>query len=101
MALAKAYYLLRLSSFAVIAGISLFCVGWQMGHKHQVVEAMKAGDTHQAAVHLAGWSHDDPNAKGDPVFLETLVALNMKQGDYEAASYNINRLVALKKGGKK
>lgn len=100
MALVKTYYLLRLSAFAVIAGFSLFCVGWSMGYKHQVVEAMKEGNTHKAAVALAGWSHADPNAKGDPVFLETLVALHMKQGNYEAAQYNIGRLVALKKGGK-
>lgn len=99
MTYSRLLYLVWMGAIVLVAGIILFVVGWFMGsgHRHEVIEAMKANETHKAALALAEWSKADGlGSKTDPVYLETLVTLHMKKGNYEAARYNLNRLIALK-----
>lgn len=99
MTYSRLLYLVWMGAIVLLAGTILFVVGWYMGsgHRQQVLDAMNANETHKAAVALAKWSKEDGlGSQSDPVYLETLVTLHMKKGNYEAARHNLDRLIALK-----
>lgn len=98
MTLVKVYYVLRLSFFAAVAGISLFWMGWYMGQhnfKQEVRDALKADATHQASLALANWARIDPKYKNDPVFYASCAVIHLKNGNIDAAKYNLNKSLDL------
>lgn len=84
----------------LIAGLTggfIFYAGCNMGseYRREVIEAMKANQIHTASIALAQWCAADKKCKMDPVYLATLTTIHLKNGNVDAARYNLDRLMKL------
>lgn len=95
--LSRVTHIFLLFMIAGLTGGFLFYAGWNMGseYRREVIEAIKSNQVQTASIALAQWCAADKKCKSDPVFLASLATIHLKNGNVDAARYNLDRLMKL------